>query len=99
MNQRRVLSILQAPHVSEKSVKLGAQARTYIFKVIKNSNKKEIKSAVEQLLNVKVEHVRVVNVKSKPARFGQRMGRHQGWKKAYVKLVEGSEIEMAEGQS
>lgn len=96
MNQERILTILQAPHVSEKTVRADRQ---YAFKVLRNANKKEIKTAVEQLFDVKVEEVRVINVKGKPARFGQRQGRHQDWKKAYVKLAEGSMIEMAEGQS
>lgn len=97
MNQQeRLLTILQAPHVSEKAV---SATRQYVFKVLKNATKIEIKQAVEQVFSVTVETVRVTNVKGKQKRFGQRIGRRQDWKKAYVKLAEGSEIEMASGQA
>ncbi len=96
MNEERILTILQAPHVSEKSV---AADRQYVFKVLKTANKREIQVAVENLFNVKVDKVRVLNMKGKPTRFGQVAGRHKHWKKAYVKLAEGNEIEMAGSQS
>ena len=95
MNEERLLTILQAPHVSEKAV---AADRQYVFKVAKDANKKEVKAAVENLFDVTVKAVRIANVKGKPARFGQIQGRRKGWKKAYVKLAEGSEIEIAGGE-
>lgn len=96
MNEERILTILQAPHVSEKTV---ASERQYVFKVAPDACKKEIKVAVEQLFKVSVTKVRVSNHKGKPTRFGQIQGRKKGWKKAYVKLAEGNEIEMAGSQS
>ncbi len=96
MNQERLLSILKAPHVSEKAV---SGTRQYAFKVIKDATKIEIKKAVEQVFDVTVEAVQVTNVKGKQKRFAQRLGRRKDWKKAYVKLAEGSEIEMAGGQA
>ena len=88
----RLLTVLQAPHVSEKSVSASQQ---YVFKVIKDANKRDVKIAVEQLFHVKVEKVRILNVKGKPRRFAQIQGMRKGWKKAYVKLAEGNEIEIA----
>ncbi|OGO90904.1 MAG: 50S ribosomal protein L23 [Coxiella sp. RIFCSPHIGHO2_12_FULL_42_15] len=95
MNERW-LTLLKAPHVSEKAV---AVDRQYVFEVVKDANKQEIAAAVEYIFNVKVEKVSVCNMKGKPARFGQITGRRKGWKKAYVKLVEGSQIELAGSQS
>jgi large subunit ribosomal protein L23 len=96
MNQERLLTILKAPHVSEKAV---SGTRQYAFKVMNNATKMEIKKAIEQVFDVTVEAVRVLNVKGKQKRFAQRLGCRKGWKKAYVKLAEGSEIEMASGQA
>lgn len=96
MNEERFLTILKAPHVSEKTV---ASDRQYVFKVVKDADKQEIAAAVEHIFNVKVDKVCVCNMKGKPVRFGQTMGRRKGWKKAYVKLVEGSQIELAGSQS
>lgn len=96
MNEERMLTILKAPHVSEKTV---AADRQYVFKVVKDADKQEIAAAVEHIFNVKVDKVRVCNMKGKPAKFGQISGRRKGWKKAYVKLAEGSQIELAGSQS
>lgn len=92
MNQERLLTILQAPHISEKATRYASQ---YIFKVVKNATKPEIKAAVEEIFKVNVKAVRICNVKGKRTRFGRTMGRHKDWKKAYVMLKEGQEIEIA----
>lgn len=96
MNQEKLLTILRAPHVSEKTMNLDRQ---YVFKVAKEANKLEIANAVSNVFNVVVESVRVCNVKGKTKRFGQTQGQRKGWKKAYVKLAEGSEIQMAGTES
>lgn len=90
MNIERLLTILQAQHVSEKGTLVTGQ---YIFKVIKDATKIEIKQAIEHIFSVKVKAVRITNMKSKQKRFGKIMGRQKGWKKAYVTLLPGQEID------
>jgi len=94
MNNERALNILLKPHVSEKSAQATGVGCLYAFKVIKDATKPEIKQAVEQLFEVKVNSVRIVNIKSKTARFGRTKGRHSGWKKAYVGLAADQEIDL-----
>jgi large subunit ribosomal protein L23 len=95
VSNERALTILLSPHVSEKCSQAAGVHRLYGFKVAKDATKPEIKQAVEQLFSVKVRSVRVTNVKSKPARFGKIRGRHSAWKKAYVTLTQGQEIDLA----
>lgn len=97
--QERLMKILLATHVSEKSSLVMANNRQYVFKVIADATKPEIGQAVELLFNVKVDGVQVTNVKSKAKRFGRIEGRRKGWKKAYVKLAEGHEINIAGTQA
>lgn len=93
MNQERVAKILLAPHITEKATMMGEKANQYVFKVASDADKGEIKSAVESLFTVQVDSVRVLNVKGKQKRFGARMGRRKDWKKAYVKLKDGHDID------
>lgn len=95
MNQERVMQVLLAPHISEKSAVLADSDRQHVFKVLPTATKAEIKQAVESLFEVKVDQVRVVNVKGKTKRFGQRNGKRSDWRKAYVKLAEGQDIDFA----
>lgn len=95
INQERLLTVLLGPHISEKGTLLGEANRQVIFKVASNANKSEIKAAVESLFNVKVDAVRVLNVKAKVKRFRGKIGVRKSWKKAYVTLKEGSEIQFA----
>ena len=95
MNDRRVFHILRSPHISEKAVLLGDFANQAIFKVATTARKSEIKAAVEQLFNVKVADVRTVNVNGKSKRMRMRQGRRKNWKKAYVSLQQGHEIDLA----
>ena len=95
MNQERIMQVLLAPHISEKSAVLADSDRQHVFKVLPTATKTEIKQAVESLFNVKVDQVRVVNVKGKTKRFGQRNGKRSDWRKAYVKLAEGQDIDFA----
>lgn len=95
MNELKVFKVLKSAHVSEKSATLADSVNQHVFKVSTDSTKKQIKEAVESLFSVKVTSVRTVNVKGKEKRHGQRIGRRSDWKKAYVSLAEGHDIEMA----
>ena len=97
MNRDRLPNILMTPLVTEKSTSVGEAYNQYVFKVIKDANKLEIKSAVEKMFEVKVDSVQVLNVKGKEKRFGQRLGRRKDWKKAYVRLKDGQAIDFAGG--
>lgn len=90
--------VLLAPVVSEKSYSLITD-RKYTFRVHKDAHKTQIRQAVEELFEVKVESVNVVKVQPKPKRRGLTRGSKPGWKKAIVKLQEGHEIEIFEGAS
>ena len=95
MNQERIFQILKVPHISEKSAVLGDSANQAVFQVSTDANKAEIKQAVEQLFEVKVADVRTVNMKGKRKRQGLRQGKRGDWKKAYVSLEQGHEIDLA----
>lgn len=88
--------VLLAPVVSEKSY-AGLPDRRYTFKVHKDAHKTQVRQAVEQLFDVKVERVNLVKVPSKPKRRGLIKGTRPGWKKAIVQLHEGHTIEIFEG--
>ena len=88
--------VLLAPVVSEKSYSLLVD-RKYSFRVHKDAHKTQIRQAVEELFEVKVESVNVVQVRSKPKRRGMHRGTRPGWKKAIVQLREGDTIEIFEG--
>lgn len=92
MRQERLLKVLLGPHVSEKATRIADSDHQIVFKVLPTATKPEIKDAVESLFNVKVKQVQVANVKGKAKRHGQRLGRRQDWKKAYVCLQEGHDI-------
>ncbi|MCW8827328.1 MAG: 50S ribosomal protein L23 [Gammaproteobacteria bacterium] len=93
MNENRLMQVLLAPHISEKSASAADQSNQYVFKVTTDSNKAEIKGAVELMFKVDVEDVKVVNVKGKVKRHGQRLGKRSDWKKAYIRLKQGQEID------
>ncbi len=93
MNQQRLMKILLAPHVSEKSTTAADRNNQHVFRVLKDATKKEVKHAVESLFNVKVDSVQVVNVAGKHKRFGAIVGRRPNWKKAYVRLAPGNDID------
>ena len=88
--------VLLAPVVSEKSYSL-IEDRKYSFRVHPDAHKTQIRQAVEELFEVKVQAVNIVQVRSKPKRRGQTSGRRPGWKKAIVQLREGQTIEIFEG--
>lgn len=97
MSGKNVLTILKAPHVSEKSTSWEGSCPQYAFKVSPNATKIQIRKAVEALFNVTVKSVRTVNVKAEQTRFKQVRGHHSRWKKAYITLAQGSEIDVAHG--
>ena len=99
MNQERLMKVLLSPHISEKSTRLADKNNQVTFKVLPNATKQEVKTAVELLFKVKVTGVQVMNVKGKKKRFAQTIGRRKDWKKAYVTLREGDDIDFLEAES
>jgi large subunit ribosomal protein L23 len=92
MNAERLMQVLLAPQISEKSTMVGEKNNQYVFRVAADATKPEIKSAVELMFKKKVKAVQVANVGGKQKRFGRFMGRRRSWKKAYVSLMPGEEI-------
>jgi large subunit ribosomal protein L23 len=97
MNQERLLQVLLAPQISEKATWVAEKNEQVIFRVATDATKPEVKAAVELLFKVQVESVQVANVKGKQKRFGRFNGRRKGWKKAFVCLKPGQEINFVEG--
>ena len=94
-NPERLMTVLLAPVVSEKSTFIADKYEQVIFRVTQNATKPEVKAAVELMFKVEVESVQIANVKGKQKRFGTHMGRRRNWKKAYVSLKPGQEINFA----
>jgi large subunit ribosomal protein L23 len=97
MNQERLLQVLLAPQVSEKATFLADKHEQVIFRVVSDATKPEVKGAVELLFKVAVKSVQIANVKGKQKKFGRVMGRRKNWKKAYVCLKPGQEINFVDG--
>jgi large subunit ribosomal protein L23 len=97
--QERLMQILLAPVISEKSTFVADKANQYVFRVAPDATKPQIKAAVELMFKTQVKSVSVVNVRGKEKRFGRFMGRRNNWKKAYVALQPGQEINFAEGEN
>jgi large subunit ribosomal protein L23 len=93
VNQERLYTILLEPHFSEKVAIMGDRSNQYGFKVAKDATKDEIKQAVEHLFKVTVENVSTMNVKGKVKRTVRGPSRSKSWKKAYVRVAEGQEID------
>ena len=91
-HQERLMTVIRGPHLSEKA-HFAAEKNQVVLKVRTDATKKEIAQAVELLFEVQVEAVQTVNVKGKTKRFQMTRGRRNNWKKAYVKLAEGSSLE------
>lgn len=96
MNDDRLMKVLLAPIVSEKSTRVGEKNNQVAFRVMQDATKPEIKAAVERLFKVEVESVQVLNQAGKQKRFGRFMGRRRNVRKAYVSLKAGQEINFAE---
>ena len=93
MNQERVFQVLVGPHVSEKAAIVADENNQFVFKVAVDATKLEVKKAVEKLFKVKVEGVQTVNVKGKVKRNRYGSSAKPSWKKAYVRLAQGQEID------
>ncbi len=91
----RLYNVVLAPVVSEKSTMIADKNRQYVFRVADNATKPEIKAAVEMVFKTKVQSVTVANVAGKEKRFGRFVGNRRSWKKAYVCLAPGQEINFA----
>lgn len=89
----RLLNVILGPHVSEKSARGSELHSQFCFKVAPDATKDEIKQAIESLFEVNVSQVRTLNVKGKAKRFGRFLGRRKNWKKAYVSLQAGQDID------
>ena len=97
MNQERLMQVLLAPQISEKATFIADKNEQVVFRVASDATKPEVKAAVELLFKVEVESVQVCNVKGKVKRFRGAVGRRKGWKKAFVSLKPGQEINFVEG--
>jgi len=94
--QERLMQLVLAPVISEKSTFVADKNNQVAFRVAADATKPEIKAAIELMFKGQVDSVQVVNVRGKGKRFGQSFGRRRHWKKAYVCLKEGQEINFAE---
>jgi large subunit ribosomal protein L23 len=86
------MKVLVAPIVSEKSTRLADKHRQFVFRVVKDASKPEVRKAVELMFDVKVDAVQITNVRGKTKRFGTSLGKRSDWKKAFVTLAEGHDI-------
>jgi len=98
MNHERLMQVILAPQISEKSTYVADKNEQVVFRVISDATKPEIKAAVELLFKVQVDAVQVLTVKGKVKRSGKIMGRRKDWKKAYVALKPGQEINFVAGE-
>lgn len=98
IKEERLLQVILAPVVSEKATMLAEKREQVVFRVDRTATKPEIKAAVELLFKVEVKDVRVANVKGKTKRFGRFFGKRTGWKKAFVCLKPGQELNFAAGE-
>lgn len=97
IREERLLKVLRAPHVSEKASTVMEKNNTIVLKVALDATKAEIKAAVKKLFEVEVEDVNTLLIKGKTKRQGQRVGRRSDWKKAYVTLKEGQNLDFIGG--
>ncbi len=96
--ETRLLQVILAPVISEKATMIGEKNEQVAFRVVPDATKPEIKAAVELLFKVQVKDVKVANVKGKIKRVGRFMGRRDNWKKAYVCLKPGQELNFVAGE-
>jgi large subunit ribosomal protein L23 len=95
-NSDQLMNVVLAPVVSEKSTMVADKNRQYVFRVADHATKPEIKAAVELMFKIKVDKVTLLNVHGKSGkRFGKHLGRRRNWKKAYVRVAAGQEINFA----
>ena len=94
--QERLMTVLLAPIVSEKATMVADKHEQVVFRVAQDATKPEVKAAVELMFKVQVDSVQISNVRGKEKRFGRFIGRRRHWKKAYVCLKPGQEINFAQ---
>ena len=95
INKYQLAGVLETPIISEKSTNAAEKNKQFVFKVQKQATKKQVKNAVEIMFGVEVDSVHVLNVKGKQKRIGKSLGQRSDWKKAYVKLKSGYDIEFS----
>lgn len=98
ISQERMLKVILAPVISEKSTRIADKLNQVVFRVLRDATKQEISAAVSSLFKVEVTGVQVLNVKGKVKRSGRVTGRRDNWKKAYVTLKPGQDIDFAAGR-
>ena len=98
MNEKRLYSIILGPHTTEKAVRSTNKSQQVVFRVAKDATKPELLAAVQKLFSVKVQSVQTVTVKGKKKQFKQVQGQRSDWKKAYIRLAEGHDINLANFQ-
>lgn len=96
MNPNRLMQVVIAPVISEKSTLVGEKHGQYVFRVMQDATKAEVKAAIENLFKVEVASVNMINIAGKQKRFGRGLGRRRNIRKAYVSLAAGQEINFAE---
>jgi large subunit ribosomal protein L23 len=96
MNTQRLANIIVSPRISEKATMRADLENQHVFSVLKDATKPEVKKAVELMFDVKVKSVRLMNVQGKLTRIGSTFGKRKDWKKAYVRLQEGFDINYGE---
>lgn len=97
-SEARLLQVILAPQVSEKATMVAEKNEQVVFRVASDATKPEVKAAVELLFKVQVKSVQILNVKGKVKRFGRIMGQRKDWKKAFVCLKPGQEINFVAGE-
>jgi large subunit ribosomal protein L23 len=93
MSEARLMQVIRAPHVSEKSTRIADESQQFVFEVLRDATKPEIKQAVEKMFNVQVKSVQVLNRKGKVKRFSSTPGKRSNRKMAYVRLMPGQDID------
>ena len=99
MNTQRLTNIIVSPRISEKATTRADLDNQHVFSVLKDATKPEVKKAVELMFDVKVRSVRLMNVQGKLTRVGRTFGKRKDWKKAYVRLQEGFDINYGEDET
>ncbi len=97
MNRERLMTVLLGPHVSEKSTTVADDHNQIVFRVRRDASKTEVRRAVEMMFEVEVEGVQILNQGGKQKRFGRTVGKRSDWKKAYVRLKAGQDIDFLGG--
>jgi len=96
MNQERMYKVLLGAHISEKATVIADEANQFVFKVAKDATRPEIREAVEKIYDVSVKNVTVLNVKGKVKKTQRGVSKKPSWKKAYVRLEDGHDIDFSE---